>query len=85
MDWQDELRTGTHKLNEKVSPRIGKEKNGHPAYIPGLPGVIATGKTRTVVEKNIFEATRFHLEGLKEEKIRIPKAQADSEVFVFAI
>ena len=62
-----------------------KIKTGYSAYVPDIPGVIATGKTKTVVEKNIFGAIQFHLEGLKEEKIRIPKSQADSEVLVFAI
>ncbi len=62
-----------------------KTKTGYSAYVPDLPGVIATGKTKLVVEKNIFDAIQFHLEGLKEEKIRIPKALAESEMFVFAV
>lgn len=62
-----------------------KTKTGYSAYVPDLPGVIATGKTRSIIEKNIFDAIQFHIEGLKEEKLRIPKAQAESEVFVFAV
>lgn len=62
-----------------------KTKTGFSAYVPDLAGVIATGKTRAIVEKNIFDAIQFHLEGLKEEKIRIPKANAESEVFVFEV
>lgn len=62
-----------------------KTKTGYSAYVPDLPGVIATGKTRIVVEKNIFNAIQFHIEGLKEERLRIPKANAESEVFVFAV
>lgn len=62
-----------------------KTKTGYSAYLPDLPGVIATGKTKVSVEKRIFDAVQFHLEGLKEEKIRIPKAQAESEVLVFAV
>jgi predicted RNase H-like HicB family nuclease len=62
-----------------------KTKTGYSAYVPDLPGVIATGKTRIIIEKNIFDAIQFHIEGLKEEKLRIPKSQADSEVFVFAV
>jgi predicted RNase H-like HicB family nuclease len=61
-----------------------KTKTGYSAYAPDLPGVIATGKTKTIVEKNIFEAIQFHLDGLKEEKLPIPKSQAESEVLVFA-
>ncbi len=62
-----------------------KTKTGYSAYVPDLDGVIATGKTKAVVEKNIFEAIQFHLEGLKEEGIRIPKTQAESEMLVFTV
>lgn len=62
-----------------------KTKTGYSAYVPDIPGVIATGKTKAIVEKNIFGAIQFHLEGLKEEKLRIPKATADSEMLVFAV
>lgn len=62
-----------------------KTKTGYSAYAPDLPGVIATGKTKALVEKNIFGAIQFHLEGLKQEKMSIPKAQAESEMFVFAV
>ena len=62
-----------------------KTKTGYSAYVPDLPGVIATGKTKTIVERNIFDAIQFHLDGLKEEKLRIPKAQAESEVMVFVV
>ena len=44
-----------------------KTKKGYSAYAPDLPGVAATGKTKSIVEKNIFEAIEFHLEGLREE------------------
>jgi predicted RNase H-like HicB family nuclease len=62
-----------------------KTKTGYSAYVPDLAGVIATGKTRSIIEKNIFSAIQFHLEGLKQEKIPIPKSQAESEVLVFAV
>ena len=62
-----------------------KTKTGYSAYVPDLPGVIATGKTKNIIEKNIFDAINFHLQGLKEEKLRIPKASAESEVFIFAV
>ena len=51
-----------------------KTKTGYSAYVPDLPGVIATGKTRNIIKQNIYSAIQFHLEGLKVEKIRIPKA-----------
>jgi predicted RNase H-like HicB family nuclease len=60
-----------------------KTKTGYSAYVPDLPCVIATDKTKAVIEKNIFDAIEFHLAGLKEEKMRIPNTNAESEVFVF--
>jgi len=62
-----------------------KTKTGYSAYVPDLSGVIATGKSKAIVEKNIYDAIQFHLDGLKEEKLRIPKTNAESEVFVFAM
>lgn len=62
-----------------------KTKTGYSAYAPDLPGVIATGKNKGMVERNIFEAIQFHLQGLKEERFRIPKPNAESEMFVFPV
>ncbi|NVO02270.1 MAG: type II toxin-antitoxin system HicB family antitoxin [Bacteroidetes bacterium] len=62
-----------------------KTETGFCAYVPDLPGCIATGKTRNSVEKNILDAIRFHLEGLKEENIKIPLSTTNAETFVFAV
>ena len=62
-----------------------KTKSGFSAYVPDLPGVIATGKTKSIVEKNIFSAIQFHIEGLKLEKLPIPKAYAESEILIFEV
>ena len=35
------------------------------AYVPDLPGCIATAKTREQVEKLVREAIEFHIEGLE--------------------
>ncbi len=60
-----------------------KTRTGYSAYVPDLPGVIATGPNKSIVEKNIFDAIQFHLDGMRIEKIRIPKTSAESEVLVF--
>jgi predicted RNase H-like HicB family nuclease len=52
---------------------IEETKTGFSAYSPDLDGCVATGKTRTEVEKRMKEAIKFHLEGLKQEKLPIPK------------
>lgn len=62
-----------------------KTSTGYSSYVPDLPGVIATGKTKKIAEKNIFEAIQFHLEGMKEEGLPIPRSAAESEVLVFTM
>jgi len=62
-----------------------KTDTGFSAYVPDLPGCIATGKSRNVVKKNIIEAIQFHLDGMKEEKIKIPISKTEADTFVFAL
>lgn len=59
-----------------------KTKTGYSAYAPDLPGCIATGKTKNDAEKNMFEAIKFHLEGLRENGDEIPNPNTESEFFV---
>lgn len=42
------------------------------AYVPDLPGCVATGGTIQEVVKNIQEAIEFHLEGLRDDGIDPP-------------
>ena len=50
---------------------IEKAQNNYSAYVPDLPGCIATGATVREVERAIKEAIRFHLEGLSEDGLPI--------------
>jgi predicted RNase H-like HicB family nuclease len=43
------------------------------AYVPDLPGCIATGNSVSEVEQLIREAISFHLEGLRDDGMDIPK------------
>ena len=43
------------------------------AYVPDLPGCIATGSTASEVEQLIREAITFHLVGLKQDGNEIPE------------
>ncbi len=43
------------------------------AYVPDLPGCIATGKNRNDVEKQIREAMQFHIEGLRQHGEPVPE------------
>lgn len=43
------------------------------AYVPDLPGCVATGETVAGVEAEIREAIRFHINGLVEDGIAVPQ------------
>jgi predicted RNase H-like HicB family nuclease len=53
---------------------IEKAESNYSAYVPDLPGCIATGLTIQEVEQQIKEAIDFHLEGLRENGLPIPKS-----------
>lgn len=55
-----------------------KTKTGYSAYVPDLPGCIATGKSKEQVQENIASAIEFHLEGMKLSKQRIPSQNAEA-------
>ena len=42
------------------------------AYVPDLPGCIATGKTIEETEQSIRDAIKFHIEGLRQDGSPIP-------------
>jgi predicted RNase H-like HicB family nuclease len=52
---------------------IEKAKENYSAYVPDLPGCVATGATVADVERDIREAIRFHIEGLKADGLDVPK------------
>ncbi len=58
---------------------IEKANGNYSAYSPDLPGCAATGKTREQAERNMHAAIKMHLQGLKEDGIRIPKSLALAE------
>ncbi len=64
---------------------IEKTKTGFSAYSPDIPGCAATGRTKKEVEKNIYDAIQFHIEGLKEEGERLPENTSESEMLVFSV
>jgi len=46
---------------------IEQANGNYSAYVPDLPGCVATGATREEVEREIREAIRFHLDGMAED------------------
>jgi predicted RNase H-like HicB family nuclease len=49
------------------------------AYVPDLPGCIATGQSIEEVENEIRSAIQFHLEGMKQDGLPIPKPSSAVE------
>ena len=41
--------------------------NNFAAYVPDLPGCVATGRTRLEVERRIRAAIEMHLQGMRED------------------
>ncbi|HTO61779.1 MAG TPA: type II toxin-antitoxin system HicB family antitoxin [Bradyrhizobium sp.] len=58
---------------------IEKADGNYSAYVPDLPGCIATGDTISMIEKEIREAIRFHIEGLEADGIAVPKPTSIAE------
>jgi predicted RNase H-like HicB family nuclease len=51
---------------------IEKASANYTAYVPDLPGCVATGDTLEETDKLIREAVEFHLEGLRSDGLPIP-------------
>jgi predicted RNase H-like HicB family nuclease len=49
------------------------------AYVPDLPGCVATGRTKKEVERLIREAIELHLEGMAEDGLPIPEPTSQVE------
>jgi predicted RNase H-like HicB family nuclease len=51
---------------------IEQASSNYSAYVPDLPGCVATGATVEEAEREIREAIAFHIAGLREDGIPIP-------------
>jgi predicted RNase H-like HicB family nuclease len=65
-------------MNMEYLAIIEKGKDNFSAYVPDLPGCIATAETEEQLKKLIKETIEFHIEGLKEEGLRIPRPSVKS-------
>lgn len=51
---------------------IEKASGNYSAYVPDLPGCVATGASIEETEKNLRDAIQFHINGLREDNLPIP-------------
>ncbi len=58
---------------------IEMAENNYSAYVPDLPGCVATGATVAEVETEIRDAIAFHLDGMREDGITPPAPSSQVE------
>ena len=52
---------------------IEKAEGNYSAYVPDLPGCVATGATVEAVEREMRAAIRFHIDGLRSDGLPVPE------------
>lgn len=58
---------------------IEKAPGNFSAYVPDLPGCVATGATAEQAEIEIREAIILHIDGLREDGVPVPPALSKVE------
>ena len=58
---------------------VGKGDQNYSAYLPDLPGCIATGKTIEELEQRMNEAIELHLRGMRQDGLAIPESTSLAE------
>ncbi|MER2251001.1 type II toxin-antitoxin system HicB family antitoxin [Methylorubrum podarium] len=58
---------------------IERAGNNYSAYVPDLPGCVATASTVDAVESEIRDAIRFHIEGLRADGDPVPEPTSRAE------
>ena len=58
---------------------IEKAQDNYSAYVPDLPGCVASGATIEEVEAHIRETIEFHLDGLREDGTPPPQPSSHVE------
>lgn len=68
----------------KYAVVIEKAQSNYSAYVPDLPGCVATGSTIEDVEKEIREAIEFHIEGMRKDGEIVPQPSSSVEYIEIA-
>ena len=59
---------------------IEESPRNHAAYVPDLPGCVATGTTREEVVSEVRQAIRLHVESLREHGEPAPEPHCTATV-----
>jgi predicted RNase H-like HicB family nuclease len=58
---------------------IERAAGNYSAYVPDLPGCVATAESYAAAEAEIRAAIEFHLDGLREDGLPIPQPSSQVE------
>ena len=59
---------------------VEQTETGYSAYSPDVPGCVATGQSRTDVERTMQEAIELHLEGMQADGVALPEPHSYAKV-----
>lgn len=63
----------------KYAVVIERAESNFSAFVPDLPGCVATGLTIQEVEEQILEAIEFHIEGMRQDGEEVPQPSSSVE------
>jgi predicted RNase H-like HicB family nuclease len=58
---------------------IEKAEGNYSAYVPDMPGCVATAATIPEVQAEIRDAIRFHVDGLRADGLAVPAPTSIAE------
>jgi predicted RNase H-like HicB family nuclease len=58
---------------------IEKAEGNYSAYVPDMPGCVATAATIPEVQAEIRDAIRFHVDGLRADSLAVPAPTSIAE------
>lgn len=61
---------------------VERARTNFAAYLPDVPGCVATGKTRQQVLDRIRKAFAMHVDGLIEDRLPLPAPVSSAEYLV---
>ena len=64
----------------KYTVVIERTATNYAAYVPDLPGCVATAGTRDELLEEIRDAIEFHIEGMREDGEPVLQAQATADI-----
>lgn len=64
----------------KYTVVIERTAHNYAAYVPDLPGCVATASTREDLLEEIRDAIEFHIEGMREDGEPVPQPRVTAGV-----